>query len=148
MNAPARFPLPAMLQTALDAGGMDAALGLARALGGQLIYIPKKPPSDHHALVKSAGRKAGDAIVAAFGGEHCEIPTIRSLRRPLAVALLAEGSRSVNEIVETTGLSHRDVRRMRDYIKLGLAPGNLPARRIRPRKIDPRQIDIDHFLKR
>jgi hypothetical protein len=139
--------LPAMLKVALDAGGMDGALGLARGLGGQFLYIPKKPPADHHPLVKAAGRKAADAIVRAFGGERCEIPTIRSLRRPLAIALLAEGTRSVNEIVEISGLSHRDVRRMRNYIKLGVAPGAMTERRVKQRRVESMSVCARHFLK-
>lgn len=139
-----------MLQCALDAGGMEAALGLARAFGGQDIYIPKLPErhGDNHPLVVACGRKAAEAIMRQFGGKPFEVPTMRSLRRPLALAMLAQGLPH-NQIAKATGLSSRDVRRMSEYLKMGIAPGNMPAvRRIRAKPVDPRQIDIEHFLKR
>lgn len=149
MNAPVKpnMQLPALLQIAVNAGGMDAALGLVKRFGGQFVYIPRKA-RDTHPLVKAMGRKGADAIIHARGGEHCEIPTIRSLRRPLALALIAAGEMSNNQIAEATGLTNRDVRRMREWHRMGVAPGSMPAApRVKRRAVDPRQIDIEHYLK-
>lgn len=149
MNAPIpvhRIPLPAMLQCTLDTGGMDAVIALTRGFGGKNLYIPRVPEKagDHHPLVAAVGRKTAEAIMRQFGGSHCEVPTTRGIRQRLALALLSQGT-ARNQVVEKTGLCHRQVRRLDEYLTRGNARAFGTRRRGKP--VDPRQIDIELFLK-
>ncbi len=140
--------LPLMHRIALDAGGMDAALGLARALGGQKVYIPLKLGNNQlHALISAAGRKAADAITREFGGDWHVVPTMHALRRPLAIALLAEDKLSANEISKLTGLHYTHVKRLRSHLRFGLIGADIPLPRMKRRAADPRQMDLEDIIK-
>lgn len=144
--------LPEMLRVAKDAGGLEAALGLTRELGGQLVYIPhlKDRVRDDHPLVMAAGRAAADAIMGAFGRSHHRIPTGARLRRYLAFELLQDENISTNYVVKQTGLDFREVQRLRARLKQGFTPAEALelASRARPRVTESAQIDMEDWLKR
>ncbi len=136
--------MPELLRVAADAGGIEAVRGLARALGGKRVYVPKTA-GDNHPLVLFGGRPAAEAIMKAIGGEHVEFPKGEAaIRFTIAVAMV-EQDKSDNEIAQGAGITYRHARRLRALIKLG---GTVRSGKRRGRKIDPRQIDIEELLTR
>ncbi|HEY2070693.1 MAG TPA: hypothetical protein VGG48_14140 [Rhizomicrobium sp.] len=145
MTSPARRHLPDVLQIAFDAAGIDAAVRLAELLGGKSIYVPKKAgPS--HALVVAGGRKAADAIMAAYHSTRIQFPKGGNLVRHIKAAevLAAEGG-SLSKAVDASGLHTRSISRLRKRIKAGeeIAASAVKAP---SKKRDTRQIDIEDLL--
>jgi N-acetylmuramoyl-L-alanine amidase len=134
---------PGVLRIAYEAGGVDAVLSLSKGLGGQLVFVPRKPGNDH-ALVRHAGRAAADAIASAFGGEHVQVPLGHRAIRLLLVKAMEEQNpdHSLNDLVEALGISRREAIRLRQRVRTG---GDLQVKSGggRRRFIDPRQIDIE-----
>lgn len=150
MNAPATISpfahLPEALRLAAEAGGIEAAVGLARALGGKTVHIPLRAGAAHP-LVVAGGRKAADAIMRQFGGEKMQFPKGGNLvRHALAAEVLSSEDGSLNKAVEVSGLHVRTVMRLKLQLKNGAAI--MPAGKPRAaRAADPRQMDIEDMLR-
>ncbi len=95
----------------------DALELLARRLGGQRIYLPRK---GGHPLVAPLLGERSAWVHAAFAGGRVDIPTYAAVaaaraaaaRREHARRLLAAGQ-SNRQIAAATGLSRRTVARLR-----------------------------------
>ena len=112
--------LPHLLSIVVKAAGIESAVAMAEAFGGQRIYIPAKA-GDDHPLVRVGGRKAAQALINAFGGELVVFPK-RGLesRRMKALSMLEDGASS-NEVVRATQFSIRSVLRLKAVLR-GAAP--------------------------
>lgn len=109
------YGLPPLLEDIAEAAGLDAALALAEAKGGQKVYFPASPGDDHW-LCRLVGREAAIAICILHGVRNLEIPrgpagSAQKLRRRIA-RLIADGA-STNEIARTCRVSFRTVTRHR-----------------------------------
>lgn len=102
-------PLPGVLAEVETVAGREAALGLALALGGQSIHVPR-PENLHadHPLAVAAGAGAG-AIVEYFAGESVYVPHARSA----LVLHLTEIGHGTRQIAARLGISPRAVRQHR-----------------------------------
>ena len=105
-------PLPGVLAEIEDAAGIDAALALARAYGGQTVYVPARPKPEHW-LVDTVGLEAAGKICDLYrvrdGGARLLIP----LARPsLLAAALARGA-SARDAAAAVGVHERTAFRMR-----------------------------------
>lgn len=129
--------LPELLALAGEAGGIEAARGLAKAFGGKRIWIPKKA-SDGHPLVVAAGRKAANVVMQRYGGEQVQFPNGKRALNKLVVEKMAD--QSTNMIAAALGLTYRQAHRLRKA--LGPA-GQKPRKRIS----DPRQLDIEDLIR-
>ncbi len=84
--------LPRLYAEIAAEAGLDAVLGLARAKGGQRIYVPLDARIAPW-LVEAMGEKGAAALVAMYGGEAIDLPTnpvggqkerVRAIRKALA----------------------------------------------------------------
>lgn len=66
--------LPALMIETAEVAGLEAAVALFRARGGNRVYIPAKA-GDGHWLVQLVGRDAADRLIAHFStdGAGCEL---------------------------------------------------------------------------
>lgn len=109
--------LPPLLSQVADLAGLEAALALAEAAGGERRFIPTpdRMPDDHW-LVVACGRAGADAIARYHGGNVIEIPrgpvgnAARTARR---IRDMIAAGRSSNEIARATGVVFRTVTRHR-----------------------------------
>lgn len=117
--------LPPLLDEIAEMAGLEAALSLAEAAGGEKRYIPERPAPDHW-LTQACGPEAAGKIGHRFGGTLLEIPrgpagnaakTAKRIRD-----MLAQGASS-NEIARVTGVVFRTVTRHRAKARKG---GKIP----------------------
>lgn len=109
------YGLPPLLEEIAGAAGLDAALALAEAKGGQKIYLPDRPGADHW-LSRLVGHEAAARICELHGVRNVEIPrgpagSAQRLRRRIA-RMIADGASS-NEIARACEVSFRTVTRHR-----------------------------------
>jgi len=109
-------PLPTVLAEIADAAGIEAAISLARAYGGQTVYVPARPKPDHW-LVDTVGLEAAGKICDLYrvrdGGARLLIP----LARPtLLAAALARGA-SARSAAAAVGVHERTAFRMRSRMR-------------------------------
>jgi len=89
------LPLPTVLAEIADAAGIDAAIDLARAYGGQTVYVPSRPKPDHW-LVDTVGREAAEKICDHYRVRDSGARLLIPLARPsLLAAVLARGASPV-----------------------------------------------------
>lgn len=97
--------LPGILAEIADAAGEDAALALARALGGTQIYVPPSPGADHW-LSELVGHGQALAIADRLTGG---IGIGRRVDLPLGPRGHAETQRSKVDDMIRRGCSERDI---------------------------------------
>lgn len=88
--------------------GNDAAMAIARSLGGVEVYVPARPDTGHKLarLVGSGGMKA---LCEAYGGIAVIMPNVKhSSRKERILSLLGKG-KTRREIAETCGVTERYV---------------------------------------
>lgn len=105
--------LPQVYGEIADRAGLDAALGLARARGGQRVYVPKDPRIAPW-MAEAMGDAGAKALVDMYGGEAIDLPVDplsgnSPQARARRIALAMDAGISVNEIVRAEGLSRRQV---------------------------------------
>ena len=116
--------LPGLLSEIAEVAGLEAALQIAEARGGNRVYIPERAP-DNHWLVQTVGREAADAICAHFAvpsGIEIELPCgpvgrQGNYERRLHEMILA--GKTSTEITRTLGISRRTVHRHRRRLRDG-----------------------------
>ena len=114
--------------------GLPAALGLCRARGGQVVYIPRNLHEGHWLVAATGSFSAALALTARWAGDFLTLPlgpeagSRNALHRQ--VMNLAEAGASVNNIARATGLTARAVQR----IKKRGGPRPAPGRRVDPRQ--------------
>lgn len=139
--------LPHILYAAAEAGGPEAVLKLAKAIGGRRFYIPSQPPPRNHPLVLAAGQKVADAVVKVAGGRLVDFPKgAHAVHTMMAAKIIADGGTN-EDIRAATGITYRTAARLRAQLKQGLDWGRLKGLKVeRSGRGDPRQIDIDEWL--
>lgn len=109
--------LPGLLQEVADAAGLQAALDLAKACGGTIVYIPAKLSKNDTVLTRAVGRRAAAEICKLRPGENVPVPlgpmTTDAQKRVKVKQLLDEGL-SIQEIVRRTAVHRATVYRVRD----------------------------------
>ena len=114
--------LPEILAQIAEAAGLDAALKLAAARGGQTVYIPSHA-AQHHWLTDVVGLPAAIKICDHFrvrdSGARLLIPIARrsSAQRTLVKAL--ENGASAREAAAAAGVHERTAFRARQRLKTG-----------------------------
>lgn len=120
--------LPGILQEISDVAGEDAAVAIARAVGGTRQYIPSRAGPNHW-LVRTVGREKADKICRHFAletdtgrglGNNFLIPlgpagTTRGVRRQLAQAL--DKGVSTREAARVAGVHERTAWRMKAKLR-------------------------------
>lgn len=112
MSAASFDGLPELLAEIADVAGLEAALALAEAKGGQRIYLPPYPKKNHW-LVETIGQEAADKICAHFrsvgGGGRA---TAQEMIVPLgpSASVLKRARKILQEGLEA-GLSVREAAR-------------------------------------
>ena len=111
--------LPPVLAEIADIAGLDAAMALAEARGGQRVFIPASAGPDHW-LVRTVGETAASLICEHYrggtNGETIDVPAgpASSYRKQARkIRQMIDGGASSNEIVRATGLVFRTVTRHR-----------------------------------
>jgi hypothetical protein len=104
------------LTVVVKAAGVDAALALIEKFGGSRVYIPVKP-KDNHPIVRIGGRAAADAIADAYGSSVLIFPKRGFEDRRLRVLSALRNGASVNEAVKASGLSFRQVQRIKAELR-------------------------------
>jgi len=115
--------LAPIYQQIAQAAGLEAALKLSAAHGGERIYLPSLARLTRgHWLAACVGWEAAQAICAWRGREDIVLPVSTqaspSWRRKIALDMLASGA-SVNEVAAASGVHLRTIY---DYRRRGLAP--------------------------
>jgi DNA-binding NarL/FixJ family response regulator len=129
--------LPGLLQEFADVIGLDAALRIARAVGGIRVYIPERVDHNHW-LSHAIGRELADKLCANFGGGALEVPigpegerATRERRHAEMILEMTLQGLSSTVIAQRLRLSDRTVRTHRSLLR---AAGKLPpAKPGRPR---------------
>lgn len=115
--------LPALLAEIADVAGIEAALAIAEAKGGQSASIPSRLRDDHW-LVKAVGRERAEQLSEHFcsgrSRAQLDIPlgpsgSYLGERRRRAAAVrqaLAEGA-TANEAARRAGITRRSVQRQK-----------------------------------
>ena len=118
------LPLPQLLQEVADCLGIEAALTLAKKLGGQRVRVPKSPgPSSP--LVRAIGMEIATALAGLYGGELVIVPMAAALNAAARRRAIANDGRSANAVAAAMGCHVNTVYRLR-----------------RGGRVDPRQIDL------
>lgn len=138
----AHAPLADLLMVVHRAGGESAVRAFTKALGGKLVYIPKKA-TPNQALALAAGMKVAEAVVAAYGGDRIAIPKGRAALRRLVAAEIEANGGSLNTLAVAADVSFSRARQLRREARAQLKAGKIvvPAR-----KAQTRQMDIEDFL--
>ena len=110
--------LPVLLAEVAAASNEDAALNLARAVGGTRVYFPTRrfleTAADDHWLIRAVGRECAYRITEALlggVGTYFSVPRAEgAIRKRTILALLEEG-KCVNEIARRAGCDSRTVYR-------------------------------------
>jgi hypothetical protein len=110
--------LPGILQEIADVAGEDAALIVAKMVGGRRAYFPPVPKPDHW-LARAVGLDKARAICQHFtGGKHVELfvplgPAGSRARRHRLIAELIDEGASETRIVAAAGVTRATVYRHR-----------------------------------
>lgn len=104
--------LPLVLGHVMRALGYDAALRLARALGGQVVYVP------HHAAGSALEQRVGEDIArvmsAQWPGEPLRVPSFHARQAAeRRKAVLMNEKKSVNVLARELGISTRQIHKIR-----------------------------------
>lgn len=117
-------PLPQLLAEIADRLGREAALKLAKKLGGQRVRVPKHPRVSSP-LVEAVGMETALALADLYGGELVIVPMAAALSAAARRRAIANDGRSANTVAAAMGCHVNTVYRLR-----------------RGARIDPRQIDL------
>lgn len=137
--------LPRLYSLLFAAGGWAAVEGFAAAFSGRKIRVPRTKPGDHHPIVIAAGRAGADALVEAFGSEAAlDVPMGGHSLKLLVVRDNLD--LPVNQLAGLLKCSYRHAQNLRKEALAGSPKSH--RRRGRPSApVDPRQIDIEDYLK-
>lgn len=116
-------PLSGLLAEIARAGGVDAALAIARKLGGTRVYFPVKPEPDHM-LSQLIGHEAALAVCDELTGGRCglayDIPLgqfgHQETLRAKVDRLIAEGA-TERDIALATRYTERGVRKRKQALR-------------------------------
>lgn len=127
------------LREVADLCGMDCACELVRVFGGVRLWVPMHLSAGH--ILNRLGESHAIALVRAFGHSSLDVPRqlLTAAGRALVIDRLTRDGLSQGEIAILVGLSQRSVSRAQN--------GHLAARPPRLRRVDPRQIDLEDWLK-
>lgn len=121
--------MPEMMETVADALSLDAAEKLADTLGGLEVTIPREA-GNGCSLGVAVGHDIAAVLIEHYGGGQCSIPKWESRRADKNRLIVANNNKlSTNELVSLTGLSCRQIRR----IRASLSP---PPRRNKRQHLD------------
>jgi hypothetical protein len=104
--------LPELLVEMAQVAGLQAAISIAQARGGNRAHIPHKAGDDHW-LVQLVGRHASDLLMDHFGGKELNVPLgpvgSRAERWRRMYKMIGENSTS-RQITNACGISRDTVK--------------------------------------
>lgn len=105
--------LPAIYRELAERAGLEAALGLARAKGGQRVYLPKDPRVAPW-MAEAMGDAGARALADMYGGEAIELPVdpvagMSQKARIRRINELLRAGESANSIAQKTAITRRHV---------------------------------------
>jgi hypothetical protein len=118
--------LPPLLQTVADVAGLEAAIKIARALGGREMHVGTRP-RPNSALVRVVGQQAAAAIGAELGGHQVTWPRATSYLMRLDVLTRWAWGWSTGRIARELRISPRQVRRIVRGVDRSAAGAELPS---------------------
>lgn len=116
--------LPGVLAEIADVAGEDAALALARAVGGTMVYFPPVPANDHwlcRLIGREEARAVCDRLTCGVGPRRVELPVGpmgAAAKKRAEVDGLLRAEMSERDIALRTGYTISAIRKRRR--KLGL----------------------------
>lgn len=116
--------LPPLLQDIADCVGLDVALKLAEAKGGQRISVPGKMRRDHWLALLLGFEKAQafSAYVTDGNSVHLDVPFGPATNRYAATQALIDKGLSANEIAAKMDITRRTVFDRKAKMQKCLAP--------------------------
>jgi hypothetical protein len=119
---------------------VPVALGMAHHFGGTRLYVSSRWREE--LPVNVFGPTAAQDLCRMFGGESIDVP--KCPWKPAAIMRIARELHArglpVNDIARLLGLSWRTINKA--------LSGQMPIAVQRKRRVDDRQIDIEHWLTR
>lgn len=104
--------LPEMLRLVIGELGLPAAMHLVETIGGERVSVPEK--AEGSALARRVGPDIAHVLSKHYAPLQVYVPNWRSREQHLREALVQDNpDASANELVRMTGLSERQVRRIR-----------------------------------
>lgn len=130
MTAPEPLPMalmPPVLQQIAAIAGPEAAVRVARELGGRRIYVAPRP-GPRNPLSRLLGRPVATAIAETLGSGDLEVPSARPLLNWYAARHLRRAGWTTRMIAQRLNLTERRIRQL----VAGIKPGCRPDTTIRP----------------
>jgi hypothetical protein len=124
MTAPEPLPMalmPPVLQQIAEIAGPEAAVRVARELGGRRIYVAPRP-GPRNPLTRLLGRPVATAIAEALGSGDLEVPSARPLLNWYAARHLRRAGWTTRMIAQRLNLTERRIRQLVAGIEAGSRP--------------------------
>lgn len=130
-----------------NAGGIEAAKKFVSHFGGRRLKVPKNPLPDNHELVVAIGRRAADVVHDEYGGEQLVVPMGRDLKLDIAADAVEKAPHAKRvAIARALGVSYSTAKRILKKLRDEIPPD--PSAPAGPRRrADPRQIDLEDYLR-
>jgi len=111
--------IPTTLMIVAEELGLAAAIALADEAGGERVVVPDTAKGS--AIAQRFGDEVARVLVSNWGGLHLYIPNWKDREQVLREALVRDNPEaSINELVRLTGLSDRQIYRIRKKIGDGI----------------------------
>ena len=114
--------MPPVLQQIAEIAGPEAAVRVARELGGRRIYVAPRP-GPRNPLTRLLGKPIATAIAHALGSGDLEVPSARPLLNWYAARHLRRAGWTTRMIAKSLNLTERRIRQL----DAGIEPGHLPV---------------------
>ncbi|NBC32736.1 MAG: hypothetical protein GVY13_08680 [Alphaproteobacteria bacterium] len=113
--------LPPVLQQIAEIAGPDAAVRVARELGGRRIYVAPRP-GPRNPLTRLLGGPVATAISERLGAGDLEVPSARPLLNWYAARRLRRAGWTTRMIAQRLNLTERRIRQLVAGIEPGVRP--------------------------
>ena len=114
--------MPPVLQQIAEIAGPEAAVRVARELGGRRIYVAPRP-GPRNPLTRLLGRPVATAIAQSLGSGDIEVPSARPLLNWYAARHLRRAGWTTRMIAKSLNLTERRIRQL----VAGIEPGRPPT---------------------
>lgn len=128
MTDPDTLPMalmPPVLQQIAEIAGPEAAVRVARELGGRRIYVTPRP-GPRNPLMRLLGRPIATAISERLGSGDLEVPSARPLLNWYSARRLRRAGWTTRMIAQRLNLTERRIRQL----VAGVEPGTRPDGRV------------------
>lgn len=109
--------MPPVLQQIAEIAGPEAAVRVARELGGRRIYLAPRP-GPRNPLTRVLGKPLATAIAETLGSGDLEVPSARPLLNWYAARQLRREGWTTRQIARHLNLTERRIRQLVGDIRL------------------------------